>query len=599
MVSKCPSDTRQSLAEKCLKDVPAENYSYLMDMPVVSESTDLIYSNIFCAKCNKDMPLRKYDRSIMCNCKLDSKVKLREMDYQVGTRTWTTNNLHNATCDPGVEKITCVLAVTYPIDLGRVCEDGLVNTCAADWQNDEEISKCSSYNYYVSNSQLTVFKNPDCAICNYVPEDQIRCLTEFITLRFGQRDSGMFHLSDLFSTNEDSCSENQILDFVFDECKRIEDEETGSSGAASSIIYIILMSISLIAMILHMGIYFILFKKRNLHTTNLFSMVFSLFWAELLLLICSQECNSVTGCYISTVLVYYLFMNAFFWMNVMSYDICKTFHSTSIRDNSLRKYRKFALYAYGVPLILATIAVIVDLAAPDIDISPGFGDNGFWFANRGGLLLFFVGPTELLFLCNMAMLVVSIYNIYQHQKHSRFARINHKKNKKDTKKEKELKAESVDLMASQNEVGNEDPSKLDKFQEKLKSGISKITIDKERLILYTKLALIVGVPWFFAFFDHLSVVFDYIFNILNSLQGLLIFIAFDCKAKIWIDVCERLGFDNLAKSLATATGTQESGISSTGTGRATLVTTSSGTGVARGSTTSKSPMIARTHGTIV
>ena len=120
----------------------------------------------------------------------------------------------------------------------------------------------------------------------------------------------------------------------------------------------------------------------------------------------------------------------------MSYDICKTFHSTSVRDNSLRKYRFYALYAYGAPLLMVIISVIIDLAAPEANVSPGFGDNGFWFANRGGLILFFVGPTELLFFCNMAMLVVKIYNIFQHQKNSRFARINNNKEKPEKKKEK-------------------------------------------------------------------------------------------------------------------------------------------------------------------
>ena len=576
MVSACPSGTSQSLNNDCLKDVSEEKYSYLMDVPVVSESTNLIYSNIFCAKCHEDAQIQKYESYITCSCILDSKSKLRTMDYKEGTRTWTTSDIENATCIPGFQNITCVLTVGYPDHIGRRCHRDLIDSCAEDFQNEKEIYECSSYNYYVTNPYLVVYKNPACAICNYVPEDQIGCLIEFITLLSVQRDSGMFHLSDLFSTNEDSCSENQILDFVFDECKRIEDEETGSSGAASSIIYIILMSISLIAMILHMVIYLILFKKRNLHTTNLFSMVFSLFWAELLLLICSQGCNSVTGCYISTLLVYYLFMNAFFWMNVMSYDICKTFHSTSIRDNSLRKYRKYALYAYGVPLITATIAVIVDLAAPDVNISPGFGGNGFWFANPKGLLLFFIGPTELLFLCNMAMLIMSIYNIYQHQKYTRFVRMNWEKNGRNMDDEGS-KVEISDMMAPKSGGDKEDQSKLEQIQEKVKARILKLTIDKERLILNTKLAVIVGLPWLFAVFHHVSLVFDYIFNILNSLQGLLIFIAFDCKIKIWIDVCERLGFDNLAQSLLT------SGISPSGTGRSTLLqTSSSDTGGSKG-----------------
>ena len=593
MVSSCPSDSSQFLAERCLKTVPAEEYLYLMDVPVVSESTRLVYANIFCAKCHKDKQIQKYEKTFMCNCKLDLKSKLKFMDYQAGARTWTMTNLENETCIRGLKQISCTLVVLYPEKLGRECEEKLVDSCSDDWLSEEEINGCSSYNYYVSNHEGAVFKNPDCAICNHVAEEHVKCLSGAKILRFGFSDSGMFKLSDLFSVNQQNCSEEQVFDFVYNECKTVEVVESKSwQIEVSNIIYIIFTTLSLIAILIHIAIYFILFKKRNLHATNSFSMVFSLFWAQLLLLICSQECNSVTMCYVSTVLIYYLFMSAFFWMNVMSYDICKTFHSTSIRDNSIRKYRVYALYAYGVPLIMAMIAVIVDLAARDAEVSPGFGDNGFWFANRGGLLLFFIGPTELLFLCNLIMLMISIYNIYQHQKQSRFARTNHKQFKKKSKEGR--RSEVSDLVNPKIEAKNEESCKFGQIQEKVKAGFSDMAFHKERLILYSKLAVIVGAPWFFAIFTHLSVICDHIFNILNSLQGLLIFIAFDCKAKIWIDVCERLGFDSWAESISTET---RQSFYSSRTRQSGLLSSSSGSGVPRGSTASKSSSRDRTSKT--
>lgn len=272
-------------------------------------------------------------------------------------------------------------------------------------------------------------------------------------------------------------------------------------------------------------------------------MTCSLFGAELLVLICSRECKGTVGCYVSTVLVYYLFMSAYLWMNVMSYDVCKTFRSTQIRSNSHRLYIKYSVYAFGLPALMAAIAVMVDLLAPDSIVSPGFGD--FWFSNRGGLLLFFIGPALVIFLANVAMLAVSMYDIYTHQKSTKFGSAAIRKSRSGKEGESFIKQTPV---PSKNEPITE-ASKLNQIQVKIKENLDRIKIDKARLVLYSKLALIMGVPWVFAVFDDLSVVCQYIFNILNSLQGVFIFVTFDCKSKIMAAVCEKFGWHSAAEYL--------------------------------------------------
>lgn len=558
MVDRCPSGTSFRLAQKCEKTVTGERYKYSLDIPVVSEDTGLVYANKYCAKCHDDNTLQHHNSSIICNCDLESKFDLMDMDYQSGELAWTSDINENENCLAGAQMKACLLSISYPNDIGRLCENNNIGTCPSNWPDPSDAELCESYNYYVQDHLSNVYKNPTCARCNEVPPAAIHCLSPSISIRFGdERGLDVFLLSDLFTVN-DACYENQEYDFIFENC--VEDEMENCEWCyMTTVLFLILLSISLGAMVLHMVMFFILYKHRSLHTKNLFSMICSLFWAEFLLVICSRSCSSEVGCYISTVIVYFCFMASFFWMNVMSFDVCKTFRSQHRRSKSHRVYIKYAIYAFGGPLMLTLVAVIVNELAPNSAVAPGFGTHGFWFSKRGGLLLFFCGPALFIFIANLAMLGVSIYDIFQKQKDTQFAMVRSQSVKS---KNKRAKKEADAFINDNSEIGEaangKDASKLNQLQDKIKEGIDKVTIDKDRMILYLKLALIMGVPWIFALFDNVSSFCLYVFNILNSLQGLFIFIAFDCKPKFLAEVCERFGWHKLAESLATSSTTSSS-----------------------------------------
>ena len=560
-VNRCPPATAPRLAEMCHKEVEDSRYSVLLDVPVMSTLANTVYANIFCAKCHHDKKLHLYKHEILCNCQLRSKAQLTHMKYLKGVRTWISPSEKNINCStPNYDVTRCTFSVDYLFNEGRACEPIVISKCIKKLlfsADDEE--KCASYNYYVEGPG-GVYKNPYCALCNNVSLKSLRCFGPLPYLYSPKHD--LFTLSDLFSTNS-VCSDEEILDPISDECLNFDTENSTKImspaeliNSAGDILFIILTAISLVAMLMHMIIFLLVFDKRNLNAKNLFSMTCSLFLAELLLLICSVECSNVLGCYISTIIVYYLFMVAFFWMNVMSYDVCKTFHATKRCSRSHRLYIKYALYSFVGPAVLVAIAILVDQVAPEAKVSPGFGDNGFWFSNKGGLILFFIAPTELIFLSNIGMLGVTIYDIHNTEKQTKDAssnRIGKDKNETDKFLTDNTTIEDITTEATT----------LNQIQEKIKEGIDRMRLDKARLVLCTKLALIMGTPWFFASFDELSVICKYIFNILNSLQGLFIFLAFDCQSKIFKRLCERLGWESMAQTFGTSStgATQESSLS--------------------------------------
>ena len=70
MVTGCPDGFgNEILIQKCLaNDIPRNEYTYHLDVPVRSESSGKVYSNIFCAMCHGDSEnITKVAGHVICN----------------------------------------------------------------------------------------------------------------------------------------------------------------------------------------------------------------------------------------------------------------------------------------------------------------------------------------------------------------------------------------------------------------------------------------------------------------------------------------------------------------------------------------------------
>ncbi len=76
--------------------------------------------------------------------------------------------------------------------------------------------------------------------------------------------------------------------------------------------------------LLHILLFFLLPKTRNLPGKNLFCLTLSLLVSQGLFLAFITSKNEVI-CVTSAVAMHYFFLASFFWMNVMSFDIWRTF----------------------------------------------------------------------------------------------------------------------------------------------------------------------------------------------------------------------------------------------------------------------------------
>lgn len=594
MIDWCPEDTDSQLASRCAQDVSSEHYTFLQDLPVKSNVSGIVYVNIFCAQCHKDdHHLKHMKTDIVCNLTdftqmtpADYRTLLALMDYHPGHLQWTTKLTHQPVTsyfnitDLDKYRDETVKCTLYLGVKGQSCQ-AAVTTCAEDWPDDDIRQACTSYTYHMYSDDK-IYRNYDCALCNHVLPGDLHCSPpiddiQALTCKFPS-------LFDLFTVYEE-CDEPLVWNPLTQKCENFitfcitedynrnqsvlypnltlyleETQMTYSFGqyefinedfvrvchrsldrvSVLSLVSTVLMLVSLVCMFLHMCIFFVQFKRRSVPRWTQFFMVCSLFIAELLFLVGYSAQGNYVPCVIFSCLTYCFFTVAFFWMNVISFDTCRAFYSHTRFRATTKTLIYYIIYATGLPLVMSAVALVVNQLSPaTFPLSPAFGTGRCWFNNKWGLVMFFISPVILILISNICLYVVSIYEIFVQQKAARFAaqsairgrkvprsRTEANKGQNGNTSREDVTAEPTAKERGPQERARDSPGHSEGLQERARQ--LKVLLD--RLAIYSKVALIMGLTWVFAlislFVDSITVM--YLHVVFNSLQGTLIFIAFNC-----------------------------------------------------------------------
>ncbi|KAH3823587.1 uncharacterized protein LOC127831801 [Dreissena polymorpha] len=225
---------------------------------------------------------------------------------------------------------------------------------------------------------------------------------------------------------------------------------------AESYLTFILGVISLVCMFSVLVTYSIFEKLRNLPGINTMNLTLSLFLGELLFIISGwvkEHHGWLCSCF--GVILHYFFLASFFWMNVMAYDVFKTFAQKCIllRLREKRKYApRYALYAWGCPLVIVGFCCLIDFGKIFDSIKIGYGGNsvadpewisgvaarnehsgksnttsskshvysiGCWIQNPVASMVAFGGPMILILLINAVMFSQTIISIHASTKATR------------------------------------------------------------------------------------------------------------------------------------------------------------------------------------
>jgi len=262
-----------------------------------------------------------------------------------------------------------------------------------------------------------------------------------------------------------------------------------------------LMTLSCLFLLITLVIHVIVPDLRNLHGKNLISYIIALLFAMIFLVIAQTMHLESVACKVVGIGIQLFFLSAFFWLNVMSFDIWWGLRGWSgntggIKHHTARQFIRYSVYAWGSPLIITGVAIILDFVPgiPDSVIKPKYGQRKCWLDDDSALAAYFYGPIGVLLLVNLIFFILTSWTLYIATKVSKHA------------------------------------------------IHQSTTTHKKRYLVYLKLFLVMGVIWNFEIISwkvgppNMWLATD----IINALQGLLVFIIVICKRKTFNQINQTL-----------------------------------------------------------
>lgn len=195
-------------------------------------------------------------------------------------------------------------------------------------------------------------------------------------------------------------------------------------------------------------------------------------------------------CVAASIIAHYEGLASIFWTNVMAIDLYLTLGRWSAVPRKPSKILpRYALYAYGLPLVIVSIAVAINFCNCTGQFSVDYGRLFCWISNPTANMIFFGCPLALALLANIFLFIRTVAII-------------------------------------QSSSACHQCSRREKALCQLK--------------LYARMSTVMGFTWIFAFisafFDPSSaagMIFTFTYIVLNAMGGLFIFVAFTCNRRVY------------------------------------------------------------------
>ncbi|XP_076279348.1 G-protein coupled receptor Mth2 [Lasioglossum baleicum] len=300
----------------------------------------------------------------------------------------------------------------------------------------------------------------------------------------------------------------------------------------------LLEAISCVFLLLTLLVYIYLPSLQNLHGKTLMCHAASLLVSYLCLTIIpwvtplssTQPFDSSASIFCAVLGYTMLFslLSAFCWLNVMCFDIWRTFGR--LRGNcggghsQGKRFLLYSIYAWGLALFITLFCVVSDLLPfLPISVKPNFGEVRCWFTKDTlSELLFFRLPVSIQLTSNIVFFILTSDHCSK------------------------VKAE-IRRVA--------DPSD---------PRSKRFHADKTKFIMNVKLFVVMGIMWIaeiassllnlFSTYEWKEIVF-YWSDAINCLHGVMIFVLFVLKPRVYQALKKRLGFQEMKKSSSEGTST--------------------------------------------
>ncbi|KAJ9600194.1 hypothetical protein L9F63_009528, partial [Diploptera punctata] len=295
-----------------------------------------------------------------------------------------------------------------------------------------------------------------------------------------------------------------------------DDKSSTSEPFYRFVLYSTCLVISAVFLLITLIVYLLVPELRDLQGKCLMFSMLSLCIAYISLAVLqlhSTTFNSNT-CVSSAFFTYFWTLAAFFWLNIVSYNVWRSviFHQFRVPDNQM--FLWCCVYGWGGPLLFQIVALASHHLPEHNLIRPNFGVSTCWFHGPAEKWTYFYGPVAVLLICNFVFFVWTAWCLWK---------------------------------------GCKDQS------------APKLRCLRYKCLLYLKLFLVMGITWIFelmSFIVDSSSGFWFVTDLLNCLQGLIIFlilVVFRKKALRGLVKRRPFGF-NCPKKWATGVDEESEGM---------------------------------------
>ncbi|KAG0727822.1 putative G-protein coupled receptor Mth-like 3 [Chionoecetes opilio] len=142
----------------------------------------------------------------------------------------------------------------------------------------------------------------------------------------------------------------------------------------------VMLGLSCVFLVATLAVYLGVAELRD-HTYGrcLISMVAAMLTAYICFLCGPRATDSEATCLALAFVTHLSSLAVFFWLNVMCYDMWKILRGSTKQHHSMKVFSWYSLYAWGCPLLVSVVALILDVTAPQNILLPEYFNGSCWF----------------------------------------------------------------------------------------------------------------------------------------------------------------------------------------------------------------------------
>lgn len=187
-VDRCSNSLIDSAAVRKRCEIWEDLTDPLMSIPATDIQRGITYRNRYCAECNgaNSEDLSSWFVVLTCNSLLHYQHLYHNItqDFVVHNiirvgNTWGVYHWNQS--GHSTSFFRCDISFSLPPHLLpylRSCDMNMVSECALDWDDEKTRKWCEFYMSAVFDVNGEIYRNVDCATCNYVPISNIKCYVE-------------------------------------------------------------------------------------------------------------------------------------------------------------------------------------------------------------------------------------------------------------------------------------------------------------------------------------------------------------------------------------------------------------------------------------